>query len=69
MNPLHSIPMPRIDPEDLNNELSRTYTSSLTASTSLIQMHHGVSLARLIVIIVRRYRWLCKHQCDNVTSL
>ena len=57
MNP--RIPMPRIDPEELNNELSPTSTSSLTANTFVIQMHHGVSLARLIVIIVRR--WLCKY--------
>jgi len=40
--------MPRIDPEELNKELSPTFTSSLSAGTVPVQMHHGVSLARLV---------------------
>jgi len=55
MDPLHSILMPRIDPEELNKELNPSPTSSFIVSTSLIQMQHGETLARLIIIIVRRY--------------
>jgi len=49
MDPLHSILMPRIDPEELNKGLNPSPTSSLIVSTSLIKMQHGVALARLIV--------------------
>ena len=55
MDPLHSILMPRIDPEELDKELNPSPTSSFIVNTSLIQKQHGVVLARLIVIIVRRY--------------
>jgi len=41
MDPLDSIPMPRIDAEELNMEPNPSPTSSLISGTSLIQMHHG----------------------------